>query len=1103
MQNAVSDPIYEPKTTNMKLLEKLSSRVSEIDPQKTKLLFYWAPLLITIALLICRANFYHPSDTFIGPQSIPQWVDEYNFDNIPNGHDLTHTAKAKKYILTGAYTENQSVRKARYCSFKSFLIIDMLFILSLFLLFFHYFLNNIKKIKYSAEKEKKLVRAFIILFAIAILSDIAENTIMLLGIGPKWVLSGLSGIKLLSIGLTLLYWIYIIFKASFNKYIKTILKILAASLLSIFIILLIGMALTKMAQGVPLTVELLTSPLNSIIFFILVAGTSVLISHYPNYLYIRLFENDKYTWVMTYKGLPFKYFRRMIYPVIYYNRNRNGNLPSEDNHQNLIVLIRHYLGTLFILILMYGFFYSWNKTHLQIPDGVIFQGFILLGITCFAFQKYLQELSLKVKKGQIKKRKPLQGLIYLHLITFLLFNILLIFRIGIHEWNTINRVLTLVQFILLLISYIGYKEMRSLYKYVFALSPMYSSKERYAGQDVISDDKLLLKRPHVISALKDLELKNENKFAFVGNLSNAIFYLRKVSIFKLITYFTILFYVLSPWIMRINGVNYLLVFILFLYGVIISFMKFSFVYNSSSPSYKIDHNKYDKIPFHTWKSAVGFASVIGLFVALGFFQKGNDYHLLKPIAHDSNKEINRATFINSIDNSAPETPLFAVSAFGGGLKANYNTLLFLNHIDSVTNNKFWNNTISMSGISGGGLGIANYYLMKGEQAINPDYSLGEKIDAIGKLNIVSIDIGHMLSKDLLFSLIPANKFVQDRTNRSERAMNEYRDIIIPESEIETFNTKSYRQIHKEFKDAGTYMPTLIMNTTSTKLDYGIASSVQGLDFPGSINILETPNTVKGKNTLGFYDAVSTVNRFPILSAAAKIENGGHFLDGGYFENSGVLSTISFLNSIDPDWSLKVPITINGQQRKVVILNIINTRTHWLNYMLCEPEKRLREKDASELGSIIKTTTNTEMLPNYFIESLKKQSQVYPDTFQYIPIYIPFKISMEDVESFLDAEPKNYEETMRIISRNNEIIDSLLFMPGSGYKKEWGVVEPALARQLSEPDRIYQKIMIEHHPAIQNQILKIAKMLGINTGKQPFPMSWRECGNSPSRNEDRE
>ena len=60
-------------------------------------------------------------------------------------------------------------------------------------------------------------------------------------------------------------------------------------------------------------------------------------------------------------------------------------------------------------------------------------------------------------------------------------------------------------------------------------------------------------------------------------------------------------------------------------------------------------------------------------------------------------------------------------------------------------------------------------------------------------------------------------------------------------------------------------------------------------IPGSTNILK----LDLHKTLPFMEAISMTERFPLFSATATIEGLGHFIDGGYFENSGLLSLMNF------------------------------------------------------------------------------------------------------------------------------------------------------------------------------------------------------------------
>lgn len=125
-------------------------------------------------------------------------------------------------------------------------------------------------------------------------------------------------------------------------------------------------------------------------------------------------------------------------------------------------------------------------------------------------------------------------------------------------------------------------------------------------------------------------------------------------------------------------------------------------------------------------------------------------------------------------------------------------------------------------------------------------------------------------------------------------------------------------------------------------------------------------------------------------------------------------------------------------------------------------------------------TGTEMLPNYFVEALENKSNALDSTFEFIAFHIPYKIYMDDIIKFLDAEPLQLDTIQQMILQNNTTIDSLLMNSKEdfGYDfREWGAVEPALARKLSTPDRLYQDIMIAKHPFVKKQIDRIRELCG--------------------------
>lgn len=1095
-------------------------------------------VLVIVGMLVCRAGFHSNYDLYSNIQSFPAFYDqeiskqERNEIKLSKLHEylrsfrdnIQNQAKpflSSEHTLEGSYSANHDFKRDRYFFFLTYFIIDFFF---MFLLS-RYLYQTIQKrfiiSKRDQDEKPSAWWVFIIFCTMSVGLDIAENTIMLIGSGTKFWYNTVSLIKTIVIGLTLLIWFFHFYFLKIKPKIKALLKALAASSLSIIVMIIILILLTQMDQGTTLVIALFTDPANSAFFIFLILFTALLISHYPTYLFIRFYENDRYQWIWSTK---------LLFPVIYYNRTKDYK-GKERRDNNISTIFRHSIGSIFLLIILYTFVFSWNKTSSQFPVAIINQLFLLLGFFIVKIHIYLNSSYQRIRADNPKPICSEDESNYrygfgFYLIFILTTLILFSMRFSLEEWNLINKIATSFQLLIIIFLFTFFREFRGLLKYRFGLSPFFLNKETdydiYSGY--IGCGQSLLKTL-INKKLSNVNISNSFK-ALLGNFSNSIYYLSMISIFGVLVSIIIISTALKGGVQSINGANYLLFFIMFYYALIILILKISFYGgNINQRNLKVKYNYFQRFYNSNYNNSIvtnikpkeilfekdisskflsfipvkytGFVAVMFIVASFISFKIGNDLHLLNPIPINGLTEtekpdfIEKEEFINRFNENSNSETIFALSAFGGGLKANYNTLKTLQAIDGKVGNKFFDNTISMSGVSGGGLGLANYYLMKFYKA-KGQKEIFSNINAIGKLDIVAIDIPYLLFNDALRSSIPKIEGLWNRIkkngwnyDRSNVAMREYRNIILEEAEWNDFDKMSFHSIHKKIYARNLHAPVLLMNTTSTELKYGIASSVHLGDFPGAINILKTPTKDYGRfETINFYDAVSTINRFPLLSPAAKIKNTGHFVDGGYFENSGILSTISFLDKISGNkWSPDKKIDLGAGPKKLVIINFLNGKSHWINHLLQsnnikESELRIREKDASEISSVINTVTGTEMLPNFFVESLKKKTKATDTSFQFIPFYIPYKVYMSDIIDFLDAEPSQSEKIQEILVENNTRIDSILMDQDDGLKyyfKEWGTVQPALARKLSKPDRIYQDVMIMKHPYIKRMIGKIEGM----------------------------
>ncbi|MEO9077385.1 MAG: hypothetical protein ABI263_08835, partial [Gelidibacter sp.] len=395
-----------------------------------------------------------------------------------------------------------------------------------------------------------------------------------------------------------------------------------------------------------------------------------------------------------------------------------------------------------------------------------------------------------------------------------------------------------------------------------------------------------------------------------------------------------------------------------------------------------------------------------------------------------------------------QKPLFFVAAHGGGLKANIWTMKVLNEIQIKTEGDFLNQTISFSGASGGMMGLSLYSVLAGEY--NSDFAaIGNKIDEVANENFASKDLAFTFGFDAVRRLYPFSKIGKYR-DRSYYAMVTYQNIL-ENKNTKTLNPMSFNAYWKThiFDNDNHYFPSLIINTAKTNGKRGVFYSVtypkDSTLFYNSDNLSQLHN-----GSIAYYEALSSTNRFPALSPAAKIKNYGHYIDAGAIDNSGLLSSIDLHNYLLKDSTL-------NKTRKVFV-EIINSRSNYIWHLIQKFKKdkdiehfMIDEIEQDNIVADIKTGLNLDKIPNYLSDFLTDWSK--DPLVSYIPIYLPFQIELKEVEAFLGGElidPDQILELKYFLGQENAKVKKQINDNGD----IWQTYEPTLARHLSKSTITY-------------------------------------------------
>ena len=93
--------------------------------------------------------------------------------------------------------------------------------------------------------------------------------------------------------------------------------------------------------------------------------------------------------------------------------------------------------------------------------------------------------------------------------------------------------------------------------------------------------------------------------------------------------------------------------------------------------------------------------------------------------------------------------------------------------------------------------------------------------------------------------------------------------------------------------------------------------------------------------------------------------------------------------------------------------------------------------------------------------------------------MPHKLSYKKVKSVLKSEVEDPLTLMKLIKIHNDSIDISL-KRYKKYQDKWGVVEPPLARLLSEPSVRYQEAMVKEHYLVKRAFDSIQNYLKTKT-----------------------
>lgn len=808
-----------------------------------------------------------------------------------------------------------------------------------------------------------------------------------------------------------------------------------ASILSIVILLIILVLLTQMEQAFTMLLRMIeTWRISLFLCFVLINLLAISLSHYPIYTYYAGNLNNSRKYVSWRKENPIKskWFRWVsVYtfkPI--YDKNY-----VHDIYANIL---RQYIGlTVYLIwaIFIYqaylpNLIYSMDSWAISLIEWIF--GLIVF-LTYFSYAFLKRKLSpmhstLAVRSALYRRI----GIMYFFSCTLSILLLLAVIFMR-NLFSPSGLILLLLTNFVMMINFSFFRLVRPRLRHV--LRTMKNDGLRNSAA--------------VLSVIRRIESSANYLVIFVVS-----FYISVLAII----YFTIAS--IYGWVLP-NGIVIVLVYLYFHFFIISALGKYYFVKYSIAQRKRENGEKVeflDSLSFRLLTS--GLVLVVVLFF-LGLFTESHLNELTIHPIDNKDDGITLSEFEERI-KAMPDT-VFFISSHGGGLKASTWTLLVLDSLQKSSNNQLMNQTVAMSGASGGSLGLAlygNIYSKCGDDA----NKLNTVIDRIAGDNYASVDVSMLFGVDLARLFYPLNQLPSSNDRAYYGMLKYHRNLGGKNKNI--IETTSFRRYWEELETKDQRLPALIMNSASTSGRRGIFCSINTPHFdsifPYSKNLADIKMDNKKDGSVPFFQAVSTTDRFPIFSPVAKIKGSGHFIDAGAIDNSGILGCWDMYLYLFDRHVLK--------DKVIVFIDIDNSKSGYaetlLEQFLLETHREdylIDENEKSSISANFQTGFSLKKIPGYLNDFLSiyasKQKHL-----EYRRILLPHKVSIADIENVIDGKFLNFtggsfrEDLEKFLVRhNNQILKST--ERKKGFFQDWECYEPVLSRQLSASNiRYFKRIM---------------------------------------------
>lgn len=846
-----------------------------------------------------------------------------------------------------------------------------------------------------------------------------------------------------------------------HHFVRSFKNFFKSSFLSLLIITIILLLLTQMDQAFTMMVDLIEGGWFSLLLsFFFINALAIALSHYPIYTYYASGLNNSGDYTQWHEKNPIRIWPFRTYPIFVFTTNKDSAYVP-DTWANYL---RYFTGLLIHGVWIH-FIISSFKPNLIFENfpfatvkGIIY-AFLLIPFLLYIYIKEkearLKQITdrhgNKISQAELQENKTKLLALYkrlgiYYLIIALLMTLLLILTITIGNFSPGGFFLIILTSYAFIFNYLFFRLLRTKLNLV---------KSMFTSAIALPVNLFL----GLFSSMQ----KSENYIL--------LFY------FNFLVAFVFLFLSTIASINGgdlVNGIPILLAFFYFYYFIIASLGKYFFV------ARKKELRKTRRYKFFLAATVIA----VILIVITNFSNVEVTTHELD-LVENTKSEITEQVFLDSLKAKKDNT-LFFIASHGGGLKANVWTLNVVNKLQERTGGKLLNQTIALSGASGGSLGLALYTGLYKEDGLNFE-KIQKKIDILSQQNYTSLDLSLTFGLDTYRKIWPLSQRIGLK-DRPYYAMVKYQNNIQNKTN-EKLSEVSFRDYWKSAFTKHGYFPSLIMNTAGTKGDRGILWSVKQEDFNAIFPYAENLADLENNKTLPFYQAVSTTNRFPVFSPAAKIRGYGHFIDAGAIDNSGLLGCLDIQNYLQTNRKIL-------RDKQIAYIEIINSKTLYINYLveLFKSENSFENipKNEDETDNIVvdlKTGLNLDKIPGYLSDYINNWEESQGGNIRYFKIFMPHKVSMDDVESFFGGKITDAKKAgllKSFLAEKNTIILNLTEKPEKSFFDPWEFYEPTLSRHLSKSSLNYVHAIL-NHPLLRTQFQEIETLVNtqhIEENKNP-------------------